>query len=168
LILAAAAGFSCSHSPEDAGSEESAFVPRKPPVGAWSVQGVRIPNSGASRGLQNDPTLGGELLVGPDASLAGPGPLEEALANQPLEPLPEGTALGQNTGPGLTDGVVAPESGTAPDGTPVVPVVPVPRSPYDPALQNPPPTGDGATSGPGGPAAPPSDSGTPGPKVEKP
>ncbi len=170
LLLVAAVGVSCSHSPEDADLTESNFT-RSPAARSWSVQGVRIPSTAAARAGQYDRDaqgLGGELMMGPDASLAGPGALEEALAIQPQEPLPDGAGLGQTSAPGHPDGLAAPGTGTGLDGIPLEPTAPVPRSPFDPALQNPPPGDKAETPAPAEPVAPPTNSGAAVPKVENP
>lgn len=106
----------CKHTDPPGNAEPPAFKPAKPR--AWIINGQTIPVYGGN-------TNTGEL-IGPDASLAGPGMLEEAVGAAPTEPLPTGVGAPTLEGGMLHDGPPASE----------------PQSPFDPALKNPPGTPD--------------------------
>ena len=139
VLLGCGALVACSHTDSDTSAGEMAPVRPKPR--AWVHNGLVIPIHGRS--------ADDEELVGPDASLAGPGLLEEAVAAAPAEPLPTGAGAPTLEGGMLNDTPPATE----------------PQSPYDPALKSPP--GDpAAPAAPGTPATGPTPPETP--KVETP
>lgn len=133
LTAASAALLASCGTPKDG---ETADAPKPAATGArvWNIGGMSVGGVGGSTAPI------GEEPMGPDASLAGPGPLEAAIAANPAEPLPEGSA------PTLDANIM-------PDGNPGEPPLAEPQSPFDPALQNP-PGGTSVTPSPVDPAAP--------------
>ena len=119
LLPLLAVFFSACGTPENEGETAEASNPAFTGGRVWNVGGMTVGT--------RSPTVApiSEEPMGPDASLAGPGPLEDALAASQAEPLPEGTA------PTLDANIM-------PDGNPGETPNPVPQSPFDPALKNPP------------------------------
>lgn len=121
LTAAAAAALLAACGTPKEGETTEAPKPATTGTRVWSIGGMSVGGVGGSTAPI------GEEPMGPDASLAGPGPLEAAIAANPGEPLPEGSA------PTLDANIM-------PDGNPGDPPLSAePQSPFDPALQNPPP-----------------------------
>ena len=112
LLPFAALLFASCGSPDTEG--ETAETPKPAFTGnrVWSVGGMTI----GTRASAVEPVLEEPI---------GPGALEAEIAASPGEPLPEGSA------PTLDANIM-------PDGNPAETTEPVPQSPFDPALQNPP------------------------------
>jgi hypothetical protein len=112
LLPIAAVLFSACGTPDTEGETAEAPKPAFTGNKVWNVGGMTI----GSRTPAMDP-ISEEPI--------GPGALEAELAASPAEPMPEGTA------PVLDANIM-------PDGNPGETTEPVPQSPFDPALQNPP------------------------------
>jgi hypothetical protein len=113
LLPLAAAIFSACGTPETEGEAAEARKPAFKGTRVWNVGGMTIGNRMSST---VDPISEQPI---------GPGGVEEELATTPGEPLPEGTT------PTLDANIL-------PDGAPAEPAEPLPQSPFDPALKNPP------------------------------